>query len=174
MNERPDRAGRGVRWDSGDAYEPYVGRWSRLVAREFVTWLAVPPGSRWLDVGCGTGALIQTVLEHAAPSEVVGTDPSPAYIALAGARMDDDPRAHFEIGDAQDLQAAAATFDALVSGLVLNFVPRPELAVAEMARVTRPEGTVAAYVWDYLRRHAADAPLLGCGRRLGPCGKGAR
>src|SRR3712207_5443236 len=101
MNEQPERVGRGVRWDSGDAYEPYVGRWSRLVAREFVKWLALPPGSRWLDVGCGTGALIQTLLEHAAPSEVVGTDPSAAYIALAGARMD-DPRVHFEIGDAQD------------------------------------------------------------------------
>jgi SAM-dependent methyltransferase len=149
MNEQPERVGRGVRWDSGDAYEPYVGRWSRLVAREFVKWLALSPGSRWLDVGCGTGALIQTLLEHAAPSKVVGTDPSAAYIALAGARMDDDPRVHFEIGDAQALRAAAATFDAVVSGLVLNFVPRPELTVAEMARVTRPGGTVAAYVWDY-------------------------
>jgi ubiquinone/menaquinone biosynthesis C-methylase UbiE len=109
----------------------------------------VPPGSRWLDVGCGAGALIQTVLEHAAPSEVVGTDPSAAYIALAGTQMDDDPRARFEIGDAQALQAAAATFDVVVSGLVLNFVPRPELAVAEIARVTPPGGTVAAYVWDY-------------------------
>jgi len=148
MNKQPDRVGERVRWDSGDAYEPYVGRWSRLVAREFVKWLAVPPGSRWLDVGCGTGALIQTVLEHAAPSEVVGTDPSAAYIALAGAQMD-DPRAYFEIGDAQALQAATATFDVVVSGLVLNFVPRPELAVAEMARVTRPGGTVAAYVWEY-------------------------
>jgi ubiquinone/menaquinone biosynthesis C-methylase UbiE len=137
MNEQSDRAGGVDRWDSGDAYEPYVGRWSRLVAREFVNWLAVPPGSRWLDVGCGTGALIQTVLEHAAPSEVVGTDPSAAYVALAGVQMD-DPRAYFEIGDARALRAAAATFDAVVSGLVLNFVPRPELAVAEMARVTRP------------------------------------
>ncbi len=162
MNEQPERVGRGVRWDSGDAYEPYVGRWSRLVAREFVEWLALPPASRWLDVGCGTGALIQTLLEHAAPSEVVGTDPSAAYIALAEARMDDDPRVHFEIGDAQALRAAAATFDVVVSGLVVNFVPRPELAVAEMARVARPGGTVAAYVWDYaegiqLMRHFWDA-----------------
>jgi len=162
MNEQPDRAASGVdRWDSGDAYEPYVGRWSRLVAREFVKWLTVPPGSRWLDVGCGTGALTQTVLEHAAPSEVVGTDPSAAYIALAGARMDDDPRAHFEIGDAQALQVAAETFDVVVSGLVVNFVPQPELAVAEVARVTRSGGTVAAYVGDYaedmqLMRHFWD------------------
>ena len=145
-----DRVGRvDSRWDSGDAYEPYVGRWSRLVAREFVGWLAVSPGSRWLDVGCGTGALTQTVLEQAAPSEVVGIDPSAAYIALAGARTDDDPRAHFEIGDAQALRAPAATFDVVLSGLVLNFVPRPELAVAEMARIARPRGIVGAYVWDY-------------------------
>jgi SAM-dependent methyltransferase len=152
MSDQPDRAGGGVdsRWDSGGAYEPYVGRWSRLVAREFVSWLAVPPTSRWLDVGCGTGALTHTVLEHAAPSEVVGIDPSAAYIASAGARMDDDdPRAHFEIGDAQGLRAPAATFDVVVSGLVLNFVPQAELAVTEMARVTRPGGTVGAYVWDY-------------------------
>jgi SAM-dependent methyltransferase len=63
--------------------------------------------------------------------------------------MDDDPRVRFEIGDAQALPAAAATFDVIVSALVLNFVPQPELALAEMARVTRPGGTVAAYVWDY-------------------------
>ena len=163
MNEQPDRTG-GVdsSWDSGGAYELYVGRWSRLVAREFVGWLAVPPGRRWLDVGCGTGALTQTVLEQGAPSEVVGIDPSAAYVASAGARTDDAPRAHFEIGDAQALRAAAATFDVVVSGLVLNFVPRAELAIAEMARVTRSGGTVAAYVWDYaegmrLMRHFWDA-----------------
>ena len=166
MSERPNRAASGVdRWDSGGAYEPYVGRWSRLVAREFVRWLAVPPGSRWLDVGCGTGALTQTVLEHAAPSDVVGIDPSAAYIASAAARMDDDLRAHFEIGDAQALRAAAETFDVVVSGLVVNFVPQPELAVAEMARVTRPGGTVAAYVWDYaegmqLMRYFWDAAVV--------------
>jgi ubiquinone/menaquinone biosynthesis C-methylase UbiE len=128
VSDQPDQAGRVDSWDSGGAYEPYVGRWSRLVAREFVRWLAVPPRSRWLDVGCGTGALAQTVLEHAAPSEVVGIDPSTAYIASAGARMGDDPRAHFEIGDAQALRATAATFDVVVSGLVINFVPQVEPA----------------------------------------------
>ena len=97
MNEQPDRSSGVDRWDSGDAYEPYVGRWSRLVAREFVKWLAIAPGSRWLDVGCGTGALIRPVLEHAAPSEAVGIDPSAAYIALARARMD-DPRSTLRLG----------------------------------------------------------------------------
>src|SRR5918995_6547659 len=150
-------------WDSGDAYEPYVGRWSRHVAREFLGWLAVPPGGRWLDVGCGTGALAQTVLALATPSEVVGIDPSPAYVAFARGRVN-DPRVGFEVGDAQALQAAPATFDAVVSGLVLNFVPEPERAVSEMVRVARPGGVVAAYVWDYaegmrMMRHFWDAAV---------------
>jgi SAM-dependent methyltransferase len=135
-------------WNSGDAYEPYVGRWSRLVAREFLGWLAVPTGCRWLDVGCGTGALVETILSLRAPGEVVGIDPSPAYVAFAGDRVK-DPRVRFDVGDAQALQAASATFDAVVAGLVLNFVPEPEKAVSEMVRVARPGGTVAAYVWDY-------------------------
>jgi SAM-dependent methyltransferase len=150
------------KWDSGGAYEFYVGRWSRLVAQDFVSWLAVPPESHWLDVGCGTGALSQTILELGAPGEVVGIDPSAAYVASADARMGDDPRARFEVGEAQALRAPTGTFDAVVSGLVLNFVPRAELAVEEMARVVRPEGTVGAYVWDYaegmgLMRHFWDA-----------------
>jgi ubiquinone/menaquinone biosynthesis C-methylase UbiE len=134
------------RWDSGGAYEPYVGRWSRLVAREFIRWLAVAPGSRWLDVGCGTGALTQTVLEHARPGGVVGIDPSSAYIESADARTDGDPRVRLETGDAQALRAPTAAFDVAVCGLVLNFVSQSELAVAEMARVTRSGGSVAAYV----------------------------
>ena len=149
MDEQAGRGDRTDTWDSGDAYEPYVGRWSRLVAREFLGWLEVPPGGRWLDVGCGTGALAETILALAAPREVVGIDPSPAYVAFARDRLS-DPRARFEVGDAQALQEASATFDAVVAGLVLNFVPEPGKALSEMVRVARPGGgTVAAYVWDY-------------------------
>ena len=163
MDEQAGHGNRTDAWTSGDAYEPYVGRWSRLVAREFLGWLAVPPGGSWLDVGCGTGALAQTVLSLAAPSEVVGIDPSPAYVAFARGRVN-DPRGGFEVGDAQALQAASATFDAVVSGLVLNFVPEPDRAVSEMVRVARPGGTVAAYVWDYaegmqMMRHFWDAAV---------------
>ena len=148
MDEQADHVNSTEAWDSGDAYEPYVGRWSRLVAREFLGWLAVPPGGCWLDVGCGTGALVETFLALSAPSEVVGIDPSQAYVASARDRVN-DPRVRFEVGDAQALQAASATFDAVVAGLVLNFVPVPEKAVSEMARVARRGGVVAAYVWDY-------------------------
>ena len=148
MNEQAGHISRSEAWDSGDAYEPYVGRWSRLVAREFLRWLTVPPGSYWLDVGCGTGALTETILDLAAPRVVVGLDPSPAYVEFARDRLS-DPRARFEVGDAQALQEASASFDAVVSGLVINFVAEPGKALSEMVRVARPGATVAAYVWDY-------------------------
>ena len=161
MDEQAGQVNRTDAWDSGDAYEPYVGRWSRLVARELLGWLAVPPGSCWLDVGCGTGALAETILALAAPSKVVGIDPSPAYVAFARDRLN-DLRVRFDVGDAQALQEASATFDAVVAGLVLNFIPEPGRAVSEMARVARPGGIVAAYVWDYaegmqMMRHFWDA-----------------
>lgn len=147
-------------WASGEAYEPYVGRWSRRVAAEFVGWLGIT-GGRWLDVGCGTGALSQTILALAQPLEVQGLDPSEAYVAHTSAHTS-DPRASFRVGDARALPYQAATHDAVVSGLVLNFIPQPGQAVAEMARVTKPGGRVAAYVWDYagkmeLMRHFWDA-----------------
>src|SRR3990167_8161616 len=134
-------------WASGDAYEPYVGRWSRLVSREFVAWLGLPAGLLWLDVGCGTGALSQTILERAAPREVVGVDPSEGYVAHARAHLS-DPRGNFRVVDAQALPFPDAAFDTVVCGLVLNFVPDKQRALGEMRRVVRGGGTVAAYVWD--------------------------
>jgi len=135
-------------WSSGDSYEPFIGRWSRLVATEFVRWLDRPPGLRWLDVGCGTGALTATVLRDAAPASVVGVDAAEAYVAHAAATVTDD-RAAFRTGDATALPVDGDDFDVVVSGLVLNFVPDPAAAVAEIGRAVRPGGTVAAYVWDY-------------------------
>jgi SAM-dependent methyltransferase len=135
-------------WASGAAYEPYVGRWSRPIAREFVTWLGVPRGRRWLDVGCGTGALSQTILQRCEPTAVIGIDPSVGFLGYAREQVR-DARVAFQVADAQGLPFGDAVFDAAVSALVLNFVPDMTKAVAEMARVTRPGGTVAAYVWDY-------------------------
>ena len=135
-------------WAAGKLYEPYVGRWSRLVAKEFVAWLALPAQQAWLDVGCGTGALSETILERTSPRSVTGIDPSAGFIEYARAHIS-DPRATFEVGDAQALPLAAAQFDVAVAALVLNFVPRPQRAVAEMARIVKPGSTVAAYVWDY-------------------------
>ncbi len=135
-------------WASGDSYEPYVGRWSRLVAREFLAWLAVPEGRHWLDVGCGTGALSQTILQTAAPAKVKGIDRSDDYVAFVREQIQDQ-RAYFETGDAQALPVESGSYDAVVSGLVLNFVSQPAQAVVEMARAARSGGIVAVYVWDY-------------------------
>jgi SAM-dependent methyltransferase len=147
-------------WASGDAYEPYVGRWSRPVAAEFLRWLDVPAGGRWLDVGCGTGALSSVIAARCEPAEVLGVDPSEAYVAWAAAHVE-DRRVRFVVADATHLPSGP--FDAVVSGLVLNFVPDAAAAVAAM-RDAAPHGLVAGYVWDYagrmeLMRHFWDAAV---------------
>jgi SAM-dependent methyltransferase len=135
-------------WESGDSYEQYVGRWSRLVAREFIRWLAIPEDRQWLDVGCGSGALSQTILDLAKPEKVKGIDRSENFITTARSRVNDS-KVEFETGDAQSLPVESETCDAAVSGLVLNFVPQPERMVTEMVRAVWKNGTVAIYVWDY-------------------------
>jgi SAM-dependent methyltransferase len=135
-------------WAQGSAYDHYVGRWSRPVAAKFLTWLAIPSGKAWLDVGCGTGALSQRILQSGAPEKVVGVDASEGFVAHAKAHVS-DPRADFRVGDARSLPVADGEFDAVVSGLVLNFVPDQPKAVAEMRRAAPPGGKVAVYVWDY-------------------------
>jgi SAM-dependent methyltransferase len=139
------------RWASGDAYEPYIGRWSRLVARDFLRWLAPFSGAVWLDVGCGTGALTETVLGTTAPARVWGIDPAQPYLAHARKHVG-DVRAAFVAGDGRALPVRGDNFDYVVSGLSLNFVPDPRMAVLEATRVARPGRSVAAYVWDYAGR----------------------
>lgn len=134
-------------WAQGDAYERYVGRWSRRVAPLFLAWLDLPPGLHWLDVGCGTGALSATVLDRAAPASVTGVEPSPGFVEQARAQL--GHRMSLHLAGAAALPLEDACVDATVSGLVLNFIPDPAGALAEMARVTTPGGTIAAYVWDY-------------------------
>ncbi len=150
-------------WASGNAYEPYVGRWSRAVAREFIAWLAPARDARWLDVGCGTGALTEAIIDTTSPDCVDAVDASPAYVLYARRRVH-HPRALFDVADACSLPLPAASVDVVVSGLMLNFIPEPSIALAEMLRVVRPGGTVAAYVWDYaggmqLIRHFWDAAM---------------
>jgi trans-aconitate methyltransferase len=135
-------------WAEGDAYEPYVGRWSRLVANRFINWLEPAPDARWLDVGCGTGALTETILAEAQPSSVWGVDPSTGFLEFARSRLDDD-RARFAVGDAEHLPSDVEGLHYAVSGLVLNFLPDPEGALDGLMARTRPGGCVAAYVWDY-------------------------
>ena len=139
-------------WASGAAYEPYVGRWSRLVAPDFVGSLGVAEGGAWVDVGCGTGALTEAILKHAAPRSVESVDSSAGFVEYARHHVR-DTRASFMFADARALPQPNDSAEAVVSGLVLNFVPQPADAVGEMRRVAKPgSGVVAAYVWDYAGR----------------------
>lgn len=135
-------------WDNSAAYEAYVGRWSRLIAGAFVRWLALPPDGAWLDFGCGTGALTREILATAQPRHVVGCDRSSTYGSFASGQTD-DRRATFVAADLSSLPQIDRGFDAVVSGLVLNFLSAPPEGLAAMAARTRAGGVVAAYVWDY-------------------------
>ena len=135
-------------WGGGEAYERFAGRWSRRVAREFLAWLNLGPGLAWGDVGCGTGALTQGILEGFDPARIRAVDRSEGFVQAVRNRVH-DARVQFDVGDAQALHWPAHACDATVSGLVLNFVASPQAMASEMARVTRPGGTVAVYLWDY-------------------------
>ena len=134
-------------WERGSPYEQYVGRWSRRVAPPFLSWLGIPARRRWLDVGCGTGALCAAVADRCSPASVIGVEPSEGFLKAAQENL--GGRAAFQQGSATAIPLEDACVDAVVSGLVLNFVPDQPAALAEMARVTAEGGTIAAYVWDY-------------------------
>jgi SAM-dependent methyltransferase len=150
-------------WATGDAYEQYVGRWSRVVAKEFLKWLDVEAGLVWGEVGCGSGALVGSILDGSSPRSIAAVDRSESFLRTARAKVN-AANAHFAVSDAQALAWASNFCDATVSGLVLNFVKDPQAMVAEMVRVTRPGGSVALYVWDYrdgmqMMRHFWDAAI---------------
>jgi SAM-dependent methyltransferase len=134
-------------WTNAGAYEAFMGRWSRPLAEAAVASLALPPELRWLDVGCGTGATTQAILTVADPREVTGIDPSADFLATAAERVR-DPRVRFESGTIQALPVPDGEYDAVVSGLVLLFLPDPLAGVVEMARAARDGGTVCSYLWD--------------------------
>jgi len=135
-------------WVSGIAYERFMGRWSNLVAQKFLSWLDVAPNRIWLDVGCGTGSLTGLILESYQPKEIISIDSSSDFISHAQ-RSITNSFAHFKVGLAQSLELDSNSIDAVVSGLVLNFVPQPKDAILEMLRVTKPGGKIGIFLWDY-------------------------
>lgn len=134
-------------WERGSPYEQYIGRWSRTIAPLFLAWLNQPVGKRWLDVGCGTGALSAAILDHCDPSSLVGVEPSDGFLKLAIQNL--GGKARLLAGNAASIPLEAGACDIVVSGLVLNFVPALPAALSEMRRVTAAGGSIAAYVWDY-------------------------
>lgn len=131
-----------------DGYERFMGRWSRQLAPALVAHSEVSDGGAVLDVGSGTGALALAVRDATTTTRVLGIDLSPEYVSYASSK-NADARVSFELGDAQALRQKEGSFDRAISLLVLNFVPDPRRAVAEMMRVTKPGGIVSSAVWDY-------------------------
>jgi SAM-dependent methyltransferase len=138
-----------IRFDDGAAYEQMMGIWSRLAGEVFLDWLAPAKGLHCVDVGCGNGAFTELLIARCAPAEVQGIDPSPDQLAFARQRHTTKV-AEFREGDAMALPFADKTFDLATMALVIFFVPDPAKGVAEMARVVRSGGAVAAYAWDVL------------------------
>jgi len=136
------------KWVAGDAYETYMGRWSRPLARIFVKWLHAEPSAHWLEFGCGTGALTSAICDLCEPESVVACDPSGPFLEHARNNLE-DARASFVNGGAESLPTREGGFDVVVSGLVLNFLPDPGQIMSSIRERLRPGGTVAAYVWDY-------------------------
>jgi SAM-dependent methyltransferase len=144
----PDPPAKGDRiWADEATYERYVGRWSRLVAAEFVSWFGAPTGARWLDVACGTGAMTAAILSGASPQHVDAIDRSERQ--LAGARALSDPRVTLALGDARELGGEDGRYDAVVAGLAFPAVADPAAVLREFARVVRADGLIGVYVWDF-------------------------
>ncbi len=142
MNEAPNL------FADGKAYERLMGRWSRLVGEKFLDWLAPPKNLQWLDVGCGNGAFTEVLIARCSPASVIGVDPSEGQLAYARGRPG-AKRAEFRLADAQALPFPDKSFDAATMALVLVFIPDPVKAARELARVVRPGGVVATYMWDF-------------------------
>jgi SAM-dependent methyltransferase len=132
---------------SGDGYEAQMGRWSRRLAEQFLDFCGWRDGERVLDAGCGTGSLTFALAQRTKAARLQAVDLSQPYIDYATQR-NHDARVKFEVGDVCALPYEDASFDRVMSLLLLHFVPRADDAINEMRRVARPGATVAAAVWD--------------------------
>lgn len=130
------------------AYERLMGRWSGALADKLIAFAGLAAGDRILDIGCGTGSLALTLASRPEPAAIVGIDIAAPYIEYAR-RRSSDPRLSFVTRNASALDLPSASFDRCFSLIALNFMSDPAGALAEMRRVTRTGGTVAAAVWDF-------------------------
>jgi len=135
-------------WSGGNAYEKFMGKWSSLAAKKFLKWFEIPAEKNWLDVGCGTGSLTKLILETQKPANIISVDSSEEFISYAK-KILNNPIVQFNVGKAESLEIESGSIDAVVSGLMLNFIPEPEAAIREMMRVTKPGGKIGIFIWDY-------------------------
>lgn len=131
---------------SGDAYDAFMGRYSRPLASEFATFAGVAMGQRALDVGCGPGALTGELVRRLGAARVSACDPSPPFVADCARR---NPGVDVRRGAAEELPFDDDAFDLAAAQLVLHFVSEPSRAASELCRVVRPGGVIAACVWDF-------------------------
>ena len=153
-------------FSDGAAYERMMGRWSQRAGEQFIDWLAPAKGLRWIDVGCGNGAFTEMLIARCAPTAVTGVDPSEGQLAYARTRPG-TKLAEFHTADAQALPFADNSFDAASMALVIVFVPDPVKAAREMARVVKPGGIVATYMWDFPGGGFPLSPLIQAVNALG-------
>ena len=131
---------------AAEAYDRFMGRYSRLLSPQMAGLADVRPGQRVVDVGCGPGALTEVLVERVGPASVVAVDPSASFVSAARLRF---PDVDVREASAEHLPFADGAFDAAVAQLVVHFMADPVAGLAEMRRVTRPGGVVAACVWDH-------------------------
>lgn len=150
MNTRNDGriAGSTYVATDGAAYEVFLGRWTRRLSVPLLDFLAPPADGALLDVGCGTGSLSRAMAERWPQRRVCGIDIAPSYVAYAREQAR-QAAIEYTTADAANLPYPDGCFAAAAAQLVLNFVPDPGGALAEMMRVTRSGGVVAASVWDF-------------------------
>jgi ubiquinone/menaquinone biosynthesis C-methylase UbiE len=157
----------GAMFSDGKVYERMMGRWSKRVGQTFLEWINAPKNLKWIEVGCGNGAFTEELIAHCAPLEVTAIDPSEGQLSFARTRPA-AKLAQFRQADAQALPFPDRSFDAAAMALVITFIPEPAKAVAEMARVVRPGGLIATYMWDTL---AGGVPLAPVGKAFKAMGK---
>ena len=156
----------GYSFNDGEAYEQFMGRWSREAGKAFLTWLQPPKRAHWLDVGCGTGIFTELISDSCAPASVIAVDPAESQITRARKGVA-RTKAEFRLADAQELPLPDKSFDVVASALVMNFVPNKVRAMSEMRRVARPGGLIAACVWNFAAELSPSGPLRRAMRRIG-------
>lgn len=155
-----------ITFDAAEDYERFMGRWSRAIGEESLTWFAAPKGASWLDVGCGTGAFSELILKRCAPSAIAGVDPSPEQVDYVRKLL---PGHTFEVSDAATMPFGDNSFDVVASALVIHFIPDRAKAFVEMKRVLKSGGLVGGYTWKRTESSdfAAYAPVLVAAEKVG-------